>query len=261
MLYLPRYLDTDLARTILQGFGVDAPDTINVETTTDSQTSKGVGLDTPIVRGDRRRANAAQRKETFQRAVTPSQLLELMLRELRDQGQLVDLVTNPMAAITKRSVIEIDGDITSSAISDVLELMKSFAPLMENGVLDPGDMPPEALDLMIGKSDRAPLILNMKGELQSLLLKGERTNLVGSNEVDDLEDALTVLGYVEKVIEADRKCPLDRFVLPGMNRAMRRTFGRETLLDLIETSTDDERPPELDYTGPGIVVTPIAIYV
>ncbi len=262
MLYLPLYVDVDLVHDVLDGVGLEVPEAINIETVRSGGKSGGARLAVGPVGIDGKGESSSQRKETFTVKSRPSQLLELAVTGLRESDQLIDLTLEPDAAVSRRAIVEVTGDIQVSQISDVPALMRSFAPFLEaGGLTDAEEVPPEFLQLLTGKAESGPLILSMDSDASSFLLRGDTKWLLEGKEVDDVEGELTVLAYVERVLSANQSIPLDRYVLPGMNRPMRRQFGRDQLLDLLSQVTDLDSSQVLDFAGPGLVARPIAVYV
>lgn len=261
MLYLPLYVDVDLVRDILDGAGLEAPEAVDIETVMTGGKSGGARVAVGPVGVDGRGESSSQRKETFTVKSRPSQLLELAITGLRASDQLIDLTVEPDTAISRRAIVEVTGDIQVSQISDVPALMRSFTALLETGGLtDVDDIPPEFVQLLTGRAESGPLILTMDSDASSLLLRGDTKWLLEGKDVDDVEGELTVLAYVERVLSDGQSVALDRYVLPGMNRAMRRQFGREQVLDLLEQVAGNDASQLLDFAGPGVVARPIAVY-
>jgi hypothetical protein len=261
VLYLPIYVDVDLVRDILDGAGVEVPEAIDVETVVEGGRSGGAKVALGPVGVDSRGESSSQRRETFSVKSRSSQLLELAITGLRDSSQLIDLTLEPDTAISRRTLVEVTGDIQVSQISDVPALMRSFAPFLERGGFTDGDdIPPEFVQLLTGTTKSGPLILTMNTDASTLLLRGDTRWLLEGKDVEDVEGELTVLAYVERVLSDDQSVPLDRYVLPGMNRAMRRQFGREQVVELLEQVVDHDASQLLDFSGPGVVARPIAVY-
>ena len=82
--------------------------------------------------------------------------------------------------------------------------------------------------------------------------------------MDDLEGEATIFGVVERLIPVGSSCSLERYVLPGMNRTLRRAFPRDKLLAMLESFSDTSggsiAADGLDVDGPAAVVTPLAIF-
>lgn len=262
MLYLPLYIDVGLVHGVLDGVGLEVPEAISIETVRTGGKSGGARLAAGPIGVGGKGESSSQRKETFTVKSRPSQLLELAVTGLRQSDQLIDLTLQPDTAVSRRVIVEVTGEIQVSQISDVPTLMRSFAPLLEaGGLTNAEEVPLEFLQLLTGKAESGPLILTMDTDASALLLRGDTQWLLEGKEVDDIEGELTVLAYIEQVLSADQSVPLDRYVLPGMNRAMRRQFGRDQLLDLLSQVTNLGSSQVLDFEGPGLVARPIAVYV
>lgn len=260
MLYLPLYIDVNLVRDILGGLEIEVPEAVEIETLDSSGKSGGGKAALGGVGVDGRGESAKERRETFTKKSRPSQLLELAVSGLRESDQLIDLTVAPDTAVPRRGILEVTGHIQLSDISDVPALMSSFVPLIESGAIDTGDLPPEFLDMFGGTLESGPLILEMETDSASILLRGDTKWLLEDKHAEDVEGELTVLAYVERVLSPNESVALDRYVFPGMNRAMRRQIGRDKLLDLISSVTELHSEDVLEFAGPGIVARPIAVY-
>ena len=260
MLYLPVYVDSDLVQDLLDGLGVERPVSVEIETVSTAGKSGGgkAGVSGLGIQGERE--SSTQRRETFTKRSRPSQLLETAIEGLRESDQLVDLTLEPDTAIPRRSIVEVTGEVEVSEISDVPSLMRSFAPFIEGGLVDTDDVPPEFVQLLTGEADSGPLLLHVETDAVPILLRGDTKWVLDGKEVDDVEGELTVLAYVERVVAPEQRVPLDRYVMPGMNRAMRRKLGREGILDLLSKVSDNHSDDILDFIGPGLVARPVGVY-
>lgn len=260
MLYLPLYVDTGLVHDILDGLGVERPESVHIETVRTAGKSGGAkaGVSGIGVQGDRE--SSTERRETFTKESRPSRLLEVAIEGLRESDQLIDLTLEPNTAIARRSIIEVTGEVEVSEISDVPSLMKSFAPFLESELADTDEVPLEFLQLMTGAAESGPLILHVETDAVPLLLRGDTRWLLDGKEVEDVEGELTVLAYVERVLSPEHRVALDRYVMPGMNRAMRRQIGREGIVDLLSKVSESHSEGLLDFVGPGLVARPVAVY-
>lgn len=260
VLYLPLYVNTELIQDILDGLGVERPESVEIETRRTAGRSGAAKAGAVGLGMQGERESSTERRETFTKQSRPSGLLELAIHGLRESEQLIDLTLEPDTAIPRRGIIEVTGEVEVSELSDVPALMKSFAPFIEEGLLDTEDVPPTFLHMLAGTAESGPLLLRVETDAVPLLLRGDTRWLIGGKEVEDVEGELTVLAYVERVLSPGQRVALDRYVTPGMNRAMRRQFGREGIVDLLSKVSNGMSEDSLDFVGPGLVARPIAVY-
>lgn len=57
------------------------------------------------------------------------------------------------------------------------------------------------------------------------------TNLHGSATLDDLEGEQTVVAHVDRLVRPRSEVSLDKYLLPGLPRTLRRAMGRSGLTE------------------------------
>lgn len=179
------------------------------------------------------------------------------------QHEIVDLDTEPDSQLPQRSIVQVTGQLSLSRASEV-PLIRPLLPMFlsrtqtESGSDEISDA--EAAELMFGAEARHPVVLNIDSSADYALAAILSTDsIVPGNTFDDLEDDLTVFGTIEKVLPEGRAAPLDRYVLPGLNRALRRAIG--DLSELLATMPGEPiTPSDLLVEGPGALIRPIAIF-
>lgn len=107
------------------------------------------------------------------------------------------------------------------------------------------------LDVVDPSSRRYILILDPK-------------NISEDRDCDDLEGEFTIFGIIDRLLSEKSTLSLTRYLLPGMNRSMRRAINKTSLEELIEEFGKFYGQPidasALTVTGPGAVIKPLAIY-
>ena len=197
------------------------------------------------------------------REARPGRLLSLAIEASRDE--LIDLDVDPGWTLAQRALIQITARLALSRASEVPEMLRPFLPMLLGRdavpTSDGSDLSDaEAAQLMFGAEGRIPLIFTVEREVPYGFAVLIRTDwLVAGVTVDDLEDELTVFGIVEKVLPEGKAIPLERYVLPGLSRTLRRAAGnlRELLDELPGEPLQDD---DLEFQGPGAVVRGIAIF-
>ena len=75
---------------------------------------------------------------------------------------------------------------------------------------------------------------------------------------DDLGGDVAVFGIVEQLVPEGSQYGLDRFLMPGANRAMRRMIGKDQMAELMEKL--GQNGDALTLEGPAWIVRPIAVF-
>lgn len=185
-------------------------------------------------------------------------------------GEAIDLVDDPEAALLLRHPVQVEGGLTLSTATEVGGLFARFLPLLASqattGSGGPDLSASEIAELMMAPSSVDHThIFELDGDVTSkFLLPVRPACLYGGAVMDDLEGEATIFGVVERLIPVGSSCSLERYVLPGMNRTLRRAFPRDKLLAMLESLSDTSggsiAADGLDVDGPAAVVTPLAIF-
>jgi hypothetical protein len=146
----------------------------------------------------------------------------------------------------------------------VLELIRQIAPMMIAQSQNDASAPsPEVVQLMLGGND-APILFLMRSDSAPMLAVPVDVNLIpAGRSTDDLEGELTVFGLVQRVVASGESMRLDRYVLPGMNRAMRKAFETQGGLSKAFASLPDQfalSDSDLELQGPAVIVRTAAIF-
>lgn len=191
----------------------------------------------------------------------PSNALNRLLDTLAREGDITDLSDG---VVTRRTLVEIDGDWEVSSATDVGSFLASMVALMiqNPAALKSSEPPAEFLSVMTSP-DVGSIVLNGVSDASNtrVLVLLDSGNLAGQASLDDLEGDRTIFGQVDAVIPEDGVYSLEKFFLSGFGRAMRRAINPAQMLEGLSEgigrpmSVEDLRVP-----GPLAVVRAIAIY-
>ncbi|MER7589616.1 hypothetical protein ABTW72_18985 [Micromonospora sp. NPDC127501] len=194
----------------------------------------------------------------------PTNALNRLLDELARNGDVVtDLSTD---VVTRRQLVEIDGDWSISPATDAGALVTAMVDLFAQNpsAVNSSEPPPEFYSLMTSGPTLGSVVLEAAledaNETQVLVLL-DAGYLSGRTGPDDLEGDRTVFGQVDALVAEGSNYSLDKFFLSGFSRAFRRTFSVEDLLKNMPMESDKQVTIEdLKIRGPLVVIKAIAIY-
>jgi hypothetical protein len=190
---------------------------------------------------------------------------------LIQNDELVDLTQDSSHAFGQRDVVQVEGLLTLSPVTEIGALMAALMPFMLDQFAagkTTDDLDPAAIGQVI-LAGTAPqdfvhvFDLDAGDDVPSLVLLANPAYLFGTSTIDDLDGDFTVLATVDRMVEADDTYSLERHVLPGLNRTARRAMGSEGLSGLLESSSEmlgkalDESA--LRVEGPAALLQPVAI--
>ncbi len=115
---------------------------------------------------------------------------------------------------------------------------------------------------MFGDSgSAAPVVMRCEplGERHFIMVLDENCVETGRT-LEDLEDELTIFGYMDRVVGEGQSVPLDRYLLPGLNRTLRRAAGDLSQMVQDAPGVKSIVPSDLVFDGPGGLIKAAAIY-
>jgi len=188
-------------------------------------------------------------------------------------GALVDLAQDPEAALARFTVLQLEGDLGLSPITELAAILSAFLPsFIEAAATGDKQFEPDFTQFaqaVMGRGTAPEFahVYDMDADGRDFMVMVDPRWLIGGTEPDDLEGDLTVLGTVDRLVEEGKELSLARYVMPTMSRTMRRAMGKkgeDGLVDVLKGFGDatgqevNENP--LIVTGPLVIVEPIAIY-
>ena len=268
----PMYLDIALLKNLADYYGIDVPIVKQVTERSSRASGKGVGLDkglTAHLSSDK----TVETTEAFNTDIRPVRLVNDVIDGLLENQDAIDLVENPDAPLIARSPIQIEADIAISSATEIGSILGKIMPMMLNrfaeGEAEPTPTQQDLAELALGSSPAGPQVYDLKmvddsNDLRLVMILDPK-NLVDERESEDLEGEFTVFGIIDRLLSDGAVMSLSRYVLPGMNRTMRRGFGQANFEDFVNKFQTSAlgRPMNFDalnVTGPGAVIKPLAVY-
>lgn len=267
----PRYLDVPLLTNLADYYGVEVPVTAQVVRRTLADKGRGAKVKT-VIEAHLESGKQEELTETFATELRPVRLMNDVIDHLLSEGLLDDLVENPDAQLTGGAPVQLQGELIVSPVTEIGSLMARFMPLLiaqvGQGQSDFELDQAAAVQLLMGPQPESfPQVYDLdisQVEGRRFVVVADPKHLVGDVEVEDLESEVTLLGTVERLLSATTSMSLDRYLLPGMNRAMRKAFAKSSIEDLLQSFNDlpgqGVDVNSLTIHGPGAVIKPVAIY-
>jgi hypothetical protein len=266
----PIYLDVSLLKNLADYYGIDVPGPRQVVLRKSGIKGKGAGID-KIVTAHIDSGNTVETTETFNTEARPVRLVNDVIDSILASEDAIDLINTADAPLISQSPVQIEGILTVSPATEIGSLMGRFFPLMI-AKLAQGDTNPS-----LGNEDLAQLLLEPQNDgaqvydldvvdssSRRYILILDPKNISEDRDCDDLEGEFTIFGIIDRLLSEKSTLSLSRYLLPGMNRSMRRAINKTSLEELIEDFGKLYGQPidasALTVTGPGAVIKPLAIY-
>lgn len=266
----PIYLDVPLLRNLADYFGIDTPGPRQVVQRRSGTTGKGVGL-SKVVTARLDSDKTVETTESFSTDFRPVRLVNDVIDNLLETEDVIDLVNNPAADLMSQSPVQIEGELTVSPATEIGSLLGRFFPLLAakwaKGESEPTLNQEDLAQLLMAPQSEGAEVYDVSPSEPSarrFILILDPKNISEDRDCDDLEGEFTVFGIVDRLLSDKSSLSLTRYLLPGMNRTMRRAIGKTSLEELIsrfgEISGQAVDLSALTVNGPGAVIKPLAIY-
>jgi hypothetical protein len=267
----PLYLDLELLANLSDYYGISLPEEKNVTRRTLDEGGRTAGIEKGIVaKGEKSRAEEIT--ETYSVSTRPVRLMNDLIDHI-EGSEMVDLDAEPEAAVTNGAVVQVTGDLTPSAANEVGGILARFMPLLmaqvSRGNTDFQPSQAELMQAFMADGDaQHPQLFDIAEESplegRSSVLVLDPTGLRGSATLDDLEGEQTVVAHVDRIVRPQQELSLDKYLLPGLPRVVRRSLGKKGLVDMLsgldqvigrEVGADD-----LTIRGPALLLRPLAVF-
>lgn len=260
----PVYLDQDLLQNIADYLDIGYPVETKVREVGTRERTGSAGLGVPGTRiGAKGALTSSSEVETsYEAPVRPVKVLNDVLDHAIRDGDVKQIHGEEVPDVARRDLLEIEGALTLSAISEAGELMEKFLPIL----LIPGGSSLEGPQLAIfkefiaGDAGPRPLLYELESEAIPVpaFVQVDPGWFHRNAGPDDLSGDTTVFGLLDQLVPQGASYDLVRFLLPGANRAARRMITPESVTDLIAKMGKPDQPAVLE--GPAWIIRPIAVY-
>jgi len=266
----PIYLDTSLLKNLADYYGIDVPGPRQVVQRKAGTTGKGIGINkgvTAHLDSDK----TVETTEMFSTDLRPVRLVNDVIDSLLESDDVIDLVKDLDVDLVSRSPVQIEGELTVSPATEIGSLIGRFFPLLAakyaQGESDPTLSQEDIAQLVLAPQSEGAQVYDvspLEANSRRFILILDPKNISEDRDCDDLEGEFTVFGIVDRLLSEKNSLSLTRYLLPGMNRTMRRAIGKTPLEELLEsfgqTFGQAVDVSELTVNGPGAVIKPLAIY-
>jgi hypothetical protein len=268
----PLYLDADLLANLADYYGIGTPEEMNVTRRSSKEGSRGGGINKVVV-ATGERSHAEEVTESYSVLTRPVRILNDLLDHIESTGDIVDLDADPEAPVSNSAVVLLRGDLSPSAANEVGGVMARLMPLlMTSFSKGQTDFEPSQAEIAAAfMTESAPDTPQLFDIAEDSPVEGRRSLLVvepqglrGTSTFDDLEGDQTVVAHVDRIVRPRNEFSLDKYVLPGLPRAVRRLVGRKELASMLDGFDElvgrKIDPDELTLRGPALLLKPLAIF-
>ena len=264
----PIYLDLPLLTNVADYYGVDIPPEARVtrriieQRQAAARRERAVGVPTDATE---------ELTETYSTPFRPVRFMNDVVDQLLASGDAIDLVSDRHLHATHRQPIQVEGELSLSAAAEIGGLMERFLPLLvaqaAQGATDFDIPQSELANLMLpSESSRGDQLFDLErdGDASRYVIIVNPAHLYGDAVVDDLDGLMTVFGTVDRLLAEGSSMSLERYILPGMSRTVRRSMGSNSIEDLVRSFSQlpgqNVDAAAITVPGPAAVVKPIVIY-
>jgi hypothetical protein len=266
----PVYLDSELLSNLADYFGIALPVETNVIRRSLQEGGKGIGVN-KVVQANAENSHAEEVTETFSVSTRPVRLMNDLIDHVESTSDVIDLDADPQATLGNRALVQISGDLIPAAANEIGTIMSRFLPLLISqvsaGATEFNPSPTELMGIFMADSDQVSAQLfefepSEPVEGRRCLVIIDPKMLHGSATLEDLEGEQTLVAHVDKMVRPGAELSLEKYLLPGLPRAVRRAMGPDTLMGMV-SGLDDVigrkiDPNELIVTGPALILRPLA---
>jgi hypothetical protein len=250
-------------------YDVPVPHDAQVTRKVVDSTDRGVGFD-KVAKGHRDRTASEEVVEVYQSELRPVKLFNDIIDELIRSDRACDLTQDPTVQVIHRNPVLVEGELELAPASAAGELIGKFIPLMMEaaaaGQTEFNPTPAElARQFFNGRHEQAAPVMKMEVEGASydfyMVLKQD--HFVDSSP-EDLVGDLAVFGLAERIIKDGSTFSLERYLMPGVNRTMRRMMGKEAIQRMAASAAQAGNDPvdadDLNIRGPAVLLNVAGIF-
>ncbi|QYN38099.1 hypothetical protein K1T35_13200 [Pseudonocardia sp. DSM 110487] len=265
----PKYLDVPLLRTMADYYDIPVPHDAQITRKVVESTDRGVGFD-KVAKGHRDRTASEEVTEIYQSELRPVKLFNDIIDELVVSGRACDLTQDPGQQLIHRSPVLFEGELELAPASEIGELLGKFLPLMLDALArGQTDFRPSneqlAQQFFHGSHESVPQVMKAEVEGASsdfyMILKAD--HYLDSSS-DDLVGDMAIFGLAERIIREGSSYSLEKFLVPGLNRSMRRMMGADGLEKMIsgapQIANRTVSAEDLNIRGPAVLVNVAGIF-
>lgn len=262
------YLDLELLQNVADYYEITYSVETKIVATGTKSSSLKAGVKLPTVAdfgGDRGSSN--QYQESYEVPARPLRIMNEVIDAVESSGDIRTDFSSVGATFAKGDLARADGALSISPVSEVGAFLSKIFPLMASSA---GQLSPTVQSELIA-SMMSPTVpttsqlytLDSVGSQLKIALNVDPNYFFRNSSFEDLEADLTVFGSIESFVGEDGSLPLERWLLPGVDRTMRRAMvsgGIETMLDSLSAQLQFNTTDVQRTQGPAVLIRPMAIY-
>lgn len=267
----PKYLDQELLQNAADYYEISYDVETQIVETGKTTSSLGgklkLGIANLGVEGGGEGSDSSEYQSTYAMPAKPLRMMNDVIDQTSNKGH-VKTCSDFEEGISKGDLVELDGFLKLSAASEVGNIMSKFLP----AVASAGGKLPEAqqmamfADMFAGSSAPSRQLYELEPESDSeirVFLAIEADQFFRSNGFEDIESDVSVFGTVERLVGENASMSLERWLLPDMDRSMRRMMKKQGLDKMLEgitgmVSVDLEDAKAVK--GPAMEIRVMAVY-
>nr|WP_161269624.1 hypothetical protein [Amycolatopsis rubida] len=252
-------------------YNVPIPEDAQVTRKSTGSAGSKIGIDKGLV-ASRDTGRSSELVEVFETRLRPVRLLNDVVDHISRETSGVDLTLNPDASVVHREPIIVEGVISPSPATKAAEYLEPMIPqLMEQAAAGATEMKLDQARFIssFSRNERSSnpkaYLIDPADRIEKFVVILRSDNLVGEEvSLEDILGEMTVFGLVEKVVRERSMISLEKYLLPGMNRSLRRLLPDPVIADMLEKLSDtlkeDIDPEDLHVPGPAYVIDVAAIF-
>lgn len=263
----PLYLDHDLLLNVADYHGIEyGVETQIKEKGTTSLTGEGsIGFNGLGAKGGG--TKGTELESSYSLPAKPLRIMNDVIDAAQIENYIVDV--KPDMEVRKRDLVEIDGTMELSAASQVGNIMSRLLPAYAatgGGPLQPAVQAQLMSELVSSPPATTKQLFKLELDADDeigVYVAVDPAHFFRSNTVEDLEGDVSIFGSVERIVAPGAKVSTERWLLPEMDRAIRRAFkgqGLEKMLEEMKPMIGVDGEDAQYINGPAIEIRPIAIY-
>lgn len=171
-------------------------------------------------------------------------------------------------SVTKGDVIELQGSLKLSAASEVGSILSKIIPVVAaaKGKISAAQQATMAASMLAGASIPKRQLFELELDSDSetrVFLSIDHSHFFRTNSFDDIEADVSVFGTVERIVNENASMSFDRWILPDVDRSLRRMMqkqGLDKMLEGVNEMMDIDLDEAKSAQGPAIEIRVMAIY-
>jgi hypothetical protein len=267
----PLYMNVDLLKNMADYYDIPVPEDAQVTRKTTDQHNRNLAIE-KVIKAGGGSSGTAELTEVYETRLRPVRLLNDVIDNLLREDQVTDLTQDPESEILHRRPLLFEGEIKLSGAAKLATFIGPMIVQMLNQVRSGA----EGFELdkaeFLGKftstdpsSEPQVLIAQVDERDEKFVMIVQPDYIIGNERsVEDVLGEQFIFGLVEKIVPPGRSYSLERYLLPGMNRNIRRMIPDGKMDELLEKLPEEIAgtvgKDDVEIPGPLFVINVAVIY-